>query len=41
LLVKSLRQGMRIEDIARDFDVSTEMAAFRVRATGASRQVSR
>jgi Zn-dependent peptidase ImmA (M78 family) len=40
LLVKNLRQGRTIEDIARNFNVSVEMAAFRVRATGALRQVN-
>lgn len=40
LLVNSLRQGRTIEDIARSFNVSVEMATFRVRATGALRQVS-
>lgn len=40
LLVKNLRLGRTIEDIARNFNVSVEMATFRVRATGALRQVN-
>jgi Zn-dependent peptidase ImmA (M78 family) len=40
LLIRSLRRGITVEDIAQEFNVSVEMAAYRVRATGALRQVT-
>lgn len=40
LLIRHLRRGQSVDDIAKDFNVSLEMAAYRVRATGALRQIT-
>jgi Zn-dependent peptidase ImmA (M78 family) len=40
LLVQAVRRGMESEAIAEAFNVSEQMAAFRLRTTGAARQVA-
>lgn len=41
LLLKAARSGMEIDEIAKKYGVTTEMARFRYNTTGIARQISR